>query len=84
MAILPSLYHPFEGNVTYLVSEKGSSSTGVPKPANAKPFAERTWLQRRVPQCPMYGVARKTDYATPGAARERVDPAHRGVKLVCR
>ena len=41
---------------------------------------ERTWLQRRVPQCPMYGMVRKTDYATPGAARERVDPAHRGVQ----
>jgi len=76
-------YHPFEGNVTQLVSEKGSSSTGVPKPANAKPFAERTWLQRHVPQCPMYGVARKTDYATLGVARERIDPTHRGIKLVC-
>ena len=30
------VYHPFEGNATWLVSEKGSSSTGVPKPANAK------------------------------------------------
>ena len=32
----------------------------------------------------MYGVARKTDYATLGAAHERIDPAHRGIKLVCR
>ena len=32
-----------------LVSEKGSSSTGVPIPANAKPFAKRTWVQRRQP-----------------------------------
>jgi len=63
-----------------LVSEKGSSSTGVSKPANAKPFAERTWLQRRVPQCPMYGVAKKMDYATLGAARDRIDPAHRRIK----
>jgi len=67
-----------------LVSEKESSSKGVPKPPNAKPFADCTWLQRCVPQCPMYGVARKMDYATPGASRERVDPAHRGFKLVCR
>ena len=59
----------------WLVSEKGSSSTGVQKPANAKPFAERTWLQRCVPQCPMSGVAKKMDYATLGVARERIDPA---------
>ena len=84
IATKAEIYHPFEGNVTWLVSEKGSSSTGMPKPAHAKPFARRTWLQRRVPQCPMCGVAGKTDYATPGAARERVDPAHRSVKLVCR
>jgi len=76
--------HPFEGNVTELVSEKGSSSTGVSKPAHAKPFARRTWLQGRVPQCPMCEVAGKTDYATPGVARERLDLAHHGVKLVCR
>jgi len=56
----------------------------VPKPAHAKPFARRTWLQRRVPHCPMCGVAGKTDYVTPGAARERVDPVHCAVKLVCR
>jgi len=67
-----------------LVSEKWSSSTGVPIPANAKPFAKHTWLQRRVPQCPMYGVAGKMDYATLGAARQRIDPEHRGIKLVCR
>jgi len=30
----------------------------------------------------MCGVAGKADYATPGAAREQVDPAHPGVKLV--
>jgi len=74
-AIRCSVHHPFEGNITQLVSEKGSRSTGVPKPAHAKPFARRTWQQQRVPQCPMCGVAGKTDYATPGAARERVDPA---------
>jgi len=33
-----------------------------------------------VPQCLMYGVAKKTDYATLGAARERIDPAHQGIK----
>jgi len=33
-----------------------------------------------VPQCPMYGVAKKTDYVTLGAARERIDTAHRGIK----
>jgi len=63
----------------WLVSEKESSSTGVPKPANAKPFAERTWLQRRKPQCPMYRVAKKMDYSTLGAAREQIDPAHCGI-----
>jgi len=68
----------------WLVSEKGSSSTGVPIPANAKSFAKRTWLQRRVPQCPMYGVAGKTDYATLGAAREQIDPTHPGIQSVCR
>ena len=46
----------------------------MPKPANAKPFAERTWLQRRVPQCPMYGVPKKTDYAILGVAHKRIDP----------
>jgi len=78
--------HPFEGNRKPKVVSfwDGFSSTGVPKPAHAKPFARRTWLQRRVPQCPMCGVTEKTDYATPGAAYERVDPAHRGVKLVRR
>ena len=39
-----------------------------------------TWLQRRLPQCPMYGVATKTDYATQGTALERIDPAHCGFK----
>jgi len=68
-------YHPFEGN-TMLVSEKGSSSTGVPIPANAEPFAKRIWLQRHVPQCPMYGAARKMDYATLGVAYEGIDPTH--------
>jgi len=79
-------YQPFEGNVTWLVFEMGStcSSTGVPITANAKSFAERTWLQRRAPQCPMYGMARTTDYGTLGGARERIDPAHHGMKLVCR
>jgi len=67
-----------------IVSEKGSSLTGVPIPANAKPFAERTWLQLRMPQCPMYEVAGKTDYATLGTARERIDPTHSGIKLMCR
>jgi len=28
----------------------------------------------------MYGVAKKMDYATLGAAREQIDPAHRGIK----
>jgi len=70
--------------VTWLVSEKGSSSTGVPKPANAKPFVKRTWLQRHVPQCLMYGVVGKTDYARLGVAREWIDPMQRGIKLVCR
>jgi len=67
-----------------LVSEKGSSSTGVPIPANAKPFAKRIWLQRHVLQCPTYGAARKMDDATLGVAYERIDPTHRGIKLVCR
>ena len=67
-----------------IVSEKGSSLTGVPIPANAKPFAKRTWLQWSVPQCPMHRVAGKMDYTTLGAARERIDPAHRGIKLVSR
>jgi len=33
-----SFHHSFEGNITWLVSEKGSNSTGVPIPANAQPF----------------------------------------------
>ena len=47
-------------------------------------FHSRYFLPSSVPQCPMYGVARKMDYATLGAAREQIDPAHRGIKLVCR
>jgi len=35
------------------------------------------------PHFSTYGVARKMNYATLGAARKRIDPMHCRIKLVC-
>ena len=61
MTLLRQADHPFEGNVTQLVSEKGSNSIGVPIPVNAKPFTNvpsnsgefpyvrcMEWLKKRI------------------------------------